>query len=92
MATSSISAWVHTGLVVSGVLPTSMRSTLSLTMRVLATSAARFGFDWLSRSSTSIGRVALPTFSPPLVASRNCCSMNSSAAANGASGPVAGLT
>jgi hypothetical protein len=42
---SSISHWVETGFVVSGVDATSTRSTLSWTMRSFATCAARFGFD-----------------------------------------------
>jgi len=41
----SISQVVETGLVVSGVEATSIRSISSLTMSSLATSAARFGFD-----------------------------------------------
>ena len=45
---SSISHCVDTGLVVSGVEAASMRSTLSLTISSLATSAARLGLDWLS--------------------------------------------
>ena len=55
----------RTGLVVSGVEATSIRSTLSWTIRSLATSAARFGLDWLSLTMTSIGRVALPILMPP---------------------------
>ena len=59
-ATSSISHWVHTGLVVSGVEATSIRSTLSRTIRSFATSAARLGLDWLSLTLTSMGRVVGP--------------------------------
>ena len=46
--TSSISHCVETGLVVSGVEATSIRSISSSTISSLATSAARFGLDWLS--------------------------------------------
>ena len=58
--TSSISHCVATGLVVSGVEATSIRSTLSPTISSLATSAARFGFDWLSLTDDldRIGRAA----------------------------------
>ena len=56
--TSSISHWVETGLVVSGVDATSMRSILLETISSLATSAARFGLDWLSFTATSTGKVA----------------------------------
>ena len=90
--TSSISHWVETGLVVSGVEATSIRSILSWTISSLATSAARLGLDWLSLTMTSTGRVALPTLRPPLVASRNWPSMKLSASAKAASGPVCGLT
>ena len=41
--TPSISHWVETGLVVSGVEATSIIATSSLTISSLATSAARFG-------------------------------------------------
>src|SRR6185437_15841534 len=90
--TSSISHWVETGLVVSGVEPTSMRSILSWTMRSFATSAARFGFDWLSFTTTSTGTVALPTLMPALVASLKLLMMKLSASAKAASGPVYGET
>ena len=49
----SISHWVETGFVVSGVEATSIRSTSSSTISSFATSAARFGFDWLSFTTTS---------------------------------------
>ncbi len=49
------SHWSETGLVVSGVLATSMRSILSERIRREATSAARFGSDWLSRTMISTG-------------------------------------
>ena len=91
-ATSSISHCVHTGLVVSGVEATSIRSTLSRTISSLATSAARLGLDWLSLTLTSTGLVALPILRPPFIASRNCPSTKLSASAKAASGPVCGLT
>ena len=50
---SSASQVVATGLVVSGVEATSIRLTSSLTISSLATSAARFGLDWLSLTTTS---------------------------------------
>jgi hypothetical protein len=53
--TSSISHCVETGLVVSGVEATVIRSILSLTISSLATSAARLGLDWLSRTMISTG-------------------------------------
>ena len=90
--TSSISHCVETGLVVSGVEATSIRSILSWTIRSLATWAARFGFDWLSLTTTSTGTVALPSLIPALVASLKFAMMKLSASANAASGPVCGLT
>ncbi|MNJ61355.1 hypothetical protein D3C77_571390 [compost metagenome] len=50
---SLISHWSDTGLVVSGVEDTSIRSTPSSRISSLATSAARLGLDWLSLTSTS---------------------------------------
>src|SRR4051812_31475190 len=91
-ATSSISHWVETGLVVSGVDATSIRSILSWTMRSLATAAARLGLDWLSLTITSTGIVALPTLMPALVASLKFAMMKLSASAKAASGPVCGET
>src|SRR5262245_5181604 len=90
--TSSISHWVETGLVVSGVEATSIRSTLSCTIKSLATCAARLGLDWLSLTTTSTGAVALPTLMPALVASLKLAMMKLSASAKAASGPVCGLT
>jgi hypothetical protein len=46
---------VDTGLVVSGVDATSIRSILLETISSRATSAARLGLDWLSLTTTSIG-------------------------------------
>src|SRR5271167_134273 len=88
--TSSISHCVETGLVVSGVEATSIRSSLFDTISSLATSAARCGLDWLSLTVTSTGRVALPTLTPPFTVSRKLEMTNLSASANGASGPVCG--
>src|SRR2546422_2597548 len=48
------SHWSATGFVVSGVDATSIRSIFPFRMRSDATSAVRFGFDWLSL--TKIGR------------------------------------
>src|SRR6202008_3016912 len=89
---SSISHWVETGLVVSGVEATSIRSILSLTISSLATSAARLGLDWLSLTITSTGRVKEPTVTPFLTISRKPESMKLSASAKAANGPVCGLT
>jgi hypothetical protein len=60
--TPSDSAVVATGLVVSGVEATSIMSTSSSMMSSLATSAARFGLDWLSLTMTSkfVGGRGLP--------------------------------
>src|SRR6516164_8542992 len=91
-ATSSISHWVETGFVVSGVDATSIKSILSWTIISFATSAARFGLDWLSFTTTSTGTVALPIFTPALVTSLKLAMMKLSASAKAASGPVSGLT
>src|SRR3954462_2361211 len=89
---SSISHWVEARFVVSGVEATSIRSILSWTMRSLATSAARFGLDWLSLTTTSTGTVALPILMPAFVASLKLVMMKLSASAKAANGPVSGLT
>ena len=81
---SSFSQVVVTGFVVSGVEATSMRSISSSTISSLATSAARFGLDWLSFTMTSKFAPA----SEPEKPSR----MNESASANAASGPDWGVT
>ena len=47
--TSFTSAWSATGLVVSGVLAATRRSTLSRRISSAATSEARAVLDWLSR-------------------------------------------
>ena len=52
--TSSISHCVDTGLVVSGVEATSIMSISSSTISSLATSAARFGLDCESLTTTSM--------------------------------------
>jgi hypothetical protein len=49
------SHWSATGLVVSGVEATSIRSTLSALIRSPATVAARLGSDWLSLVTISTG-------------------------------------
>ena len=49
------SHWSATGLVVSGVEATSIRSTWSPLMRSVATVAARLGSDWLSLTRMSTG-------------------------------------
>ena len=89
---SSTSHWVATGLVVSGVEATSIRSILSLTISSRATSAARLGLDWLSLTMTSTEAVPLPIFSPPRMVARKFEMTKLSASANAASGPVCGLT
>src|SRR3982751_3624139 len=89
--TSSISHWVETGFVVSGVDATSIRSILSWTIRSFATSAARFGLDWLSFTTTSTGTVALPILTPALAVSLKLEMMKLSASAKAGSGPVSGL-
>ncbi len=86
------SHWSETGLVVSGVLDTSMRSTLSDRMRREATSAARFGSDWLSRTSTSTGKVCPRIASPLRTAWRMPLTTKLSVSPKPASGPVCGLT
>ena len=85
------SHWSETGLVVSGVLATSIRSTLSERISREATSAARLGSDWLSRTTISTG-----TFCPLIerlgTALRMPPSTNASVSPKPASGPVCGLT
>ncbi len=86
------SHWSETGLVVSGVLATSMRSILSDRMSREATSAARLGSDWLSRTRISTGWV-VPCMARPLpTALRTPPITKLSASPNPASGPVCGLT
>ena len=89
---SFTSHWSETGLVVSGVEATSIRSTLSRLIRSAATSAARFGFDWLSLTTISTGTVLPPMLTPFLKVSRTLARTKLSASPNGASGPVCGLT
>jgi hypothetical protein len=83
---------VETGLVVSGVLPTSMMSISSSMISSRATSAARLGFDWLSLTMTSSVKVVPPEAMPPDSASSTPLMMNSSTSAKAASGPVCGVT
>ena len=86
------SHWSETGFVVSGVLDTSMRSTLSDRMRREATSAARFGSDWLSRTSTSTGKLWPRTARPFPSVLRTPPTTKVSVSPNPARGPVCGLT
>ncbi len=86
------SHWSDTGFVVSGVLDTSMRSTLSDRMRREATSAARFGSDWLSRTSTSTGTLCPRMVSPLPTTWRMPPTTKLSVSPKPASGPVCGLT
>ena len=90
--TSLISAWSATGFVVSGVLPAQSRCTSSERISSLATSAARLGFDWLSLTMISTSRLPPADATFPPMASSTEATLNSSASANGASGPVLGLT
>jgi len=73
-------------LVVSGVEATSIRLISSSTMSSRATSAARFGLDWLSLTMTWMSSPAAFT------AAAKPSMMNLSASAKAASGPVCGLT
>jgi hypothetical protein len=77
-------AVVATGLVVSGVEATSIMSISSSMISSLATSAARFGFDWLSLTITS--KFAAAWVAPKFDR------MKLSASAKAASGPDCGLT
>ena len=61
-------------------------------MRPLATSAARFGFDWLSRTMISSGCFVPPMSSWPPVAALICSSVQGSCSEKIASGPVSGAT
>src|SRR5882672_3025123 len=81
-----------TGLVVSGVDDTSIRSTLSFSMRSFATSPARFGLDWLSFWMICTATFLPPRSTPPANNLFICSMMNLSASPNGASGPVCGDT
>src|SRR5690606_22376581 len=89
---SSTSHCVDTGLVVSGVEATSIRSILSRTISSLATSAARFGLDWLSFTTTSTGYVLPPIARPSFTVCWKFEMMKLSASAKAARGPVCGLT
>ena len=82
--TPSASQVVATGLVFSGVEPTSIRSISPSTISSLATSAARFGLDWLSLTRTS-------KFLPASEA-RNALMLKASLSEKPASGPVCGDT
>src|SRR5678815_2499864 len=82
-----------TGLVVSGVWPTTIRSTLSPEISPCAASPALVGLDWLSTRLT-LNLAFLPSTMMPLASSAltTRSTMNVSAAVNGARGPVWGLT
>src|SRR5262245_27088764 len=82
-----------TGLVVSGVWPTTIRSTLSPEIRPCAASPALVGLDWLSTRLT-LNLAFLPSTMMPLASSAltTRSTMKVSAAVNGARGPVWGLT
>ena len=86
------SHWSETGLVVSGVLATSIRSTLSVRIKREATSAARLGSDWLSRTRISTGWLFPLMVSPLVSALRIPPTTKPSASPKPASGPVCGLT
>ena len=77
----SASQVVATGLVVSGVEATSIRLISSSTISSFATSAARFGFDWLSLTTTSIVR------GPALGRRQEASMMNLSASREGGERP-----
>jgi len=61
-------------------------------MRREATSAARFGSDWLSRTSTSTGQLCPRRVSPFPTALRMPLTTNASVSPKPASEPVCGLT
>ncbi len=79
----SLSQTVATGLVVSGVACTTIIATSSSMISSCATSAARLGLDWLSRTITS-------NMSP--VARAKASSTKASASEKAASGPDCGVT
>src|SRR5215217_4273268 len=88
----SISHRADTGLVVSGVDATTMSWTSSSTISWRATSAARLGLDWLSRTMISYltGPLAVSMVSPRVALT--WLMTKSSASAKAASGPVCGVT
>jgi hypothetical protein len=86
------SHWSATGLVVSGVEATSIRSTWSALIRSPATAAARLGSDWLSLVMISTGYDVPPISRPPSSALRTPPRMKSSASPKPARGPVLGET
>ena len=90
--TSFSSHWSDTGLAVSGVLPTAMMSIFSFKIRSAATSPARFGFDWLSRTTTCTGYLRPPMASPSLNSFCTSPMTNLSASPKAARGPVCGET
>src|SRR3954468_18075806 len=86
------SHWSATGLTVSGVEATSMRSILSLRISWLATSEARRGSDSLSLTTRSMGKRLAPRRTPERSCGRRASMTKLSASPNGASGPVCGVT
>ncbi len=89
--TPAASHWSATGLTVSGVEATSIRSMPSA-MSSPATDAARAGSDWLSLAEISNLWRASPTWMPSPMAAVTPSKMNWSASPKPASGPVVGLT
>ena len=88
--TSFSSHWSDTGFAVSGVLPATMRSILSLRMRSAAISPARLALDWLSLVTISTSTLRPPMVSPLFSVCWIAPITNLFASPNGASGPVAG--
>src|ERR1700728_5514709 len=89
--TPASSHWSATGLVVSEVDEAHMMSILSLLMSCVATSDARFGFDWLSRL-----RIWTLYFSPATMMPSPSALLTPSAthfegSPNAAIGPVSGV-
>ena len=85
------SHWSATGLVVSGVSLVIIMFTPSFRISSCATSAARFGFDWLSLAMISIVTGAPLLMMPPIAFCRPAM-IQSCASPKPASGPVVGLT
>jgi hypothetical protein len=81
-----------TGLVVSGVELTSIRSILSPVMRSTATSPAHSGSDWLSLTRISTGWARPPISRPSLNACWTLEMTKLSASPKANSAPLCGLT
>ena len=82
----------ETGLVMSGVSPTSIRSTWFFRIRFWATVAARFEFDCASAVMIWTGYVLLPDLSPLWKSWFMRPITYASASPKAASGPVRGVT